>query len=864
MQGLLGRVPIAARALSFLAAMLLAFAAVAVADDDQQTNYNVQGTVTASDGAPIAGATVTLTSQNGSHTERTSKDGRFGFSLAPGTYVLVANAPGYGRLSQRTVTVGMHTELTLTLSPATTGSLLVIGNVEANAGDTVSSASAPSRNLSAQAAAAQGVTAVSDIVWSQLSVTPVIPLGGGSNATASFAVRGPDPTETLVDIDGHQVNNGNTGDFDLSLLDPAALQNVQVIYGISPSSLLGPNQIGGAINVQTLSPTIAQHSLVRGFVGSFNSVGGTLQTTGTVDRWGYAFSLHDASSAGSVNQSLLAIAPPGAAPPSKDKSIQYVGSGFNDDSMLGKLRYQLGGSDGYGYLQLSFRGQSVYKDDSALLTNYTPPHFSGDTGDVVPAPGNSAPFDDDSGSGHGGYQSFAGTTLEANQFNYGFDAQLPLGDARVAGAPATMLQFSHLTSLNSQSVNGPGEATLPYLYNQRDSLIDDWLQIDHHFPNGDLTFKYDLGTESLTTNYVQGQVTAEIARLPGFPVTGAFVPFDDDDDGGAPTQVENVAQVQRSAVLRYQGDPTSQIHYSLEGYLSNFSTFGTSFDPRVGFVWTPTGNSVLRASVGTTFQVPQLSELVVPPLEDRVRLGGVVFIGNPNLQPDHATDFDLGGEQIFGARGHQLHLSVDLYQTNLRSPANQLNVNPVPNCDPNTVGRAKSCPLSYPVNASNGIYRGIDVDAEQQLGPNFRLRAGWDVDSSYLTVIPANIQDGTLVPNEQSLGQPLHKAYFGFDCRAAKGLNYGAQVNWEGTYNELNLSPYATLDAHVAYRTGSVEFGLYGTNLTSAYSQPFAVVGGGVPYGTLPTFEGEPQTPIFPVANVLQGAKVVFVVTKSI
>ena len=59
------------------------------------------------------------------------------------------------------------------------------------------------------------------------------------------------------------MNNGNTGDFDLSLLDPAALQAVQVVYGIAPSSLIGPNTIGGGINILTLEPTIAPHSLLR-------------------------------------------------------------------------------------------------------------------------------------------------------------------------------------------------------------------------------------------------------------------------------------------------------------------------------------------------------------------------------------------------------------------------------------------------------------------------------------------------------------------------------------------------------------------------------------------------------------------------
>ncbi len=119
-------------------------------------------------------------------------------------------------------------------------------------------------------------------------------------------MRGPDPTETLVDIDGHPVNNGNTGDFDLSLIDPAALQDVQMLYGISPSSLIGPNTIGGGINIVTLEPSLTPHSLVRVYGGSYGTFGGTIQATGTDDRFGYALSLHGTTSNGSVNQTILA------------------------------------------------------------------------------------------------------------------------------------------------------------------------------------------------------------------------------------------------------------------------------------------------------------------------------------------------------------------------------------------------------------------------------------------------------------------------------------------------------------------------------------------------------------------------------
>ncbi|MBV8067479.1 MAG: hypothetical protein JO113_05855, partial [Candidatus Eremiobacteraeota bacterium] len=68
-----------------------------------------------------------------------------------------------------------------------------------------------------------------------------------------------------------------------------------------------------------------------------------------------------------------------------------------------------------------------------------------------------------------------------------------------------------------------------------------------------------------------------------------------------------------------------------------------------------------------------------------------------------------------------------------------------------------------------------------------------------------------------------------------------------------------TLNAHVAYRHAGYEYGLYGTNLTNVYAYPFTVEGGGIIYG------GIPGAPVIPTnAYILQGAQVLFVVTKAI
>ncbi len=826
MQRLLGRVPIAARALSFLAAMLLLLAAGAVADEhhdaDHDKHHDVHGTVTAGDGSAIANASIVLSA--GPKTVRATSDvrGRFELKeLRPGTYLISVVAPGYSPISGRTVDVSgeRETQLSLVMGPATTSSLTVIGDVSSNAGSTVSTSSAPSVSVNAQTAAATGETRVSDMVWGQTGTTPSLPLGGGSNAIVSMAVRGPDPTETLVDIDGHQVNNGNTGDFDLSLLDPAALSNVQIVYGISPSSLVGPNTLGGAVNIVTLQPTAQQQTLLRAFLGSFGSTGQTLQTSGTSGRFGYAASFHRATSLGSVNQTVV----------NSDGDAATVGSDFFGETMLSKLRYQLG--DGYGYLQVSVRDQAVNEDLSSLLTNYTPPGFSGGD-DAI------ARFGPSDGASDGGYQTFAGTSMASHQANYGFDAVVPLGASSVNDPPSTLLSFSHLTTLSQQSVNGPGAQTSPYLYNQRDLLGDDWLQINHHFPKGDLSFKYDLFTETLATQYVPGSVSADVAGI-GIPSA----------QQQGPSTIP-LSQTQRYFVLKYDGNASSFFHYTLAAYQSDFSDFGSRIDPRVGVVWTPTARTAVRASVGSTFQAPQLSAMYVPPVLPPP-VGGVISIGNPNLKPDFATEYDLGGEQIFGQSGSELHLSADVYRTNLRAATNVA----VPVIPPHCV-KNKDCPIAMPINAGDLVYRGIDLHAEKQLGTQYRLRLGWDVASSYFATIPNEIQDGTLVVGEQTLGEPLHKAYVGIERDVPHGWVYGADLDWEGTYNELNRSPYATLDAHVAYRTNRFEIGAYGTNLTNTYANPFTVIGGGILYGSLP------GTPTIPTnAYVLQGAKVVFVVT---
>ena len=143
-------------------------------------------------------------------------------------------------------------------------------------------------------------------------------------------------------------------------------------------------------------------------------------------------------------------------------------------SLLGKVRYSFGG--GNGFIGLTFHDQSVYRDLSATLSS-------------VQTPANA-------------YQNFSGSSSSANNVAYGLDAQIPLGHVDSDGTTATTAIFRHQTALGNQAVFGPGAGTSPYLYNDRDLIADDTLEIDRVLPHGLLAIKGSLTNESLLTDFI--------------------------------------------------------------------------------------------------------------------------------------------------------------------------------------------------------------------------------------------------------------------------------------------------------------------------------------------------------------------------
>ncbi|GAC1563763.1 MAG: hypothetical protein NVS3B17_18530 [Vulcanimicrobiaceae bacterium] len=744
--------------------------------------------VTNPEGTPVVRARVTLLPTDGRLIDSTDREGRAQIAdLAPGTYAVSAGAPDYAPLSPQPVTVGAGEraviDLTLARSPS---SLTTIGYASAAGNRTVSTSTAPTQNLDAQAYAARGFTRIGDVLADALSATVIRQGSGSPAAPQSIALRGPDPTETLVDIDGHETNGGATGDFDLSLLDPADFDQVQVVYGIAPSALVGPSTIGGAINVRTLEPTARPHGLMRLSVGSYSAFAQTLQATGTADRLGYAFSLHQANSANAVSHTLVSDA-------GGDATV--VGSDVDGKTALAKVRYALGPARS-GYAQLTVRNQSVVRDISGALTSLV------------------------------ASQSYA-TSPDSKLFDhnaaYALDVQLPL-ETDTSGAVRTSALYRHQTSNASRSVAGDASGLSATYFNNRDRIDDDSLEIDRTFAKGSVALKYRSRREALDTfdpTIARQMVDQSTATLPLGVARRLDALAATDDD----TTI-SLAQRQASLALRLTYDPTARLHYTLAAYQSAFSSFGHSFDPRFGVAYTPTSRTALHASIGTTFQAPQLTELYVPATLPRPDANGHISIGNASLRADHATEYDIGFEQLVGERTQPTRLSADFYRTNLRSPSQRLI--PDETCTAET--RSLDC-ASYPINVGRAVYTGAEMRLERSFAPGTTLRLGYAVASSYAVDAPDAIQNGSIVPHQQFLGVPLHKATVDFEHRAATGISYDAAMLYEGRYNELNRGPFATLRASIGTTVHGFDLVLAGTNLTNTYATRFTQAGLGVPYG---------------------------------
>ncbi len=624
----------------------------------------------------------------------------------------------------------------------------------------LSTGSAPSVELNSQSLARRGELNVANALAAVPGVTLNRPNGGSSALPVSVMIRGDDPKEAVVELDGNPINSGNSGDFDLSLLDPAAFQSVQIVYGLAPASLVGANTEGGTVNFQTLQPTLTPHGLLSYSNGSFVTNNYTLADTGTADHFGYAVELQSFHQQGEVSSFPILNTATGAQ--------QNLGSGISGSNALAKLTDDLPHD---GVVQVSVLTSGYDEDISAALSSPLSPFDS--------SPG--APF-----------TSYAGS--ERNDVNtfYSGNVRLPLGPPSADGEVPSFLTASYMFANSRQNVSGPALGLSEYLLNTTDLLRDYSLEYDRVLPDAQLTLA---------------------ARAQGETLTAP-----DDFGSGAPSQ----AQTNHTFIARYTWSGGSRLEYTAVGYLSLFSTFGSSFNPRGAIVWRPHWRTVMRASVGTGFQAPLLSEKIVPSPLPPPDANGLIQVGNPNLTADHTLEFELDGGQMLGLGPHAASAELDLYRVDQKDDDIQF----IP------TGASPTNPkLSYPINIANSIWQGLALSLTAPFGRGFETKLSYNINQGYPLTLPQSLAGsaGNLVPYEQFQGVPLHRAALSVEESIGR-FSWLIGSAYEGTNNDLNQPAFATLQANAQYTFGHTSLTVAGTNLTGVYDGKFTLINAGTPY----------------------------------
>ena len=721
----------------------------------------------------------------------TDPKGNFSISVPAGRYAVTAIARGFATLSFDSGEIVKDSRMDVVLEPADSPKLRTIGSVTVNGGFALARNVIPEANVSRSQMDALGYTNVLEGLAQVPAAVIQRPDSGAPTSPAVVSLRGPDPSEALVTLDGQTLNDGNTGDVDLSQFAVPTFNSINVTEGLGPTDSEGSNTFGGAVNLVSLQPTQQEHFSLSGSVGSYGTSQTWLNATGMVGKLGYALAGANFQQGGQVNQSYLVYPQNNVAPQNCTGPIPPGGQPVNCPSLV-HLGSTISARTGllnldYNFSQRADAGVRIFtlgnvRDESTALNGIAGnPENQNDPTQDNPVYGEHV------GSGDA---TFA-------QSIRAYDAY----SRSVLGAGSLLADFY----ASDNNVDFSGGSVTPYDVSHLDKRYNEGLSWGRSFDDSEFAFGGYARQESLT----------------GMGIS------------------ETLSQSINSYFVRGAQQVGKNLRLSGGLYDANYSTFGNTFNWRLGASYDLDSSSVVRFSVGTGFRAPLLIEryffppvLVngvltpnpgLPPPDANCVVAGQ---GNPLEKPEHATEYELGYSRLFSA---QSSLDFSIYRSNLRDTIE--NYYPGYSCkkdDPNYFA------YEIPINIGNAVYEGTEIRFKQRF-PKQNLFAvlSYGLNVAYPYALGPNVSNptsgGTLVAYNQFLGVPQQQGSAQF-IWAENGWHASTAFTFAGRNNTLNQGPYTFTDAAVGHSWGKVDLTVSATNVFNAVSGPFTYYNAGVPY----------------------------------
>ncbi len=352
-----------------------------------QDQSAVAGTVRDSSGGVLPGVLVTaLDGSQRARTTTTAGDGTYALALAPGSYDVAAELPGFAGFRREAVAVaaGAATSLDIVLEVEAYGDTVV-----------VTGSRAPESLRTAPAA-------VSVLSGADLTHTPATHVGDllrpvpGVNVTEVSArdvqittrtAAGANASSTLALVDGRSVYQDYFGMvlWDLVPLDFDDLKQIEVARGPG-SAVWGANALSGTINLVTKTPAEDQGTRLRVGAGERGTRDVAVAHAGVRGRLGYKAS---GGYHAQDNWDRPATSPEGTPlPPYRNAGMTQVKAALRGDlatSATSGWRFDLGGASSGGLLLTSAGpfearvlrqayGSAIYTRGTASVTAYVTAH----------------------------------------------------------------------------------------------------------------------------------------------------------------------------------------------------------------------------------------------------------------------------------------------------------------------------------------------------------------------------------------------------------------------------------------------------------------------------------------------------------
>ena len=656
----------------------------------------ITGTVTDGAGKPLGKARIVIVGP-ASLTAESKADGTFAVTVPPGIYSVAVSATGFQTTRNDSVVVlaGQNVAVSFALGDA---SLTTIGRTSRSA-TSLNTTAAASQNLSVQTIQNQGQNQLVNVL-DQVPGVEINHVGGGSNepgSNASISIRGAQPYESQILVDGHPVDTAGNGayGFNTTFINALLLSGVEVSKGGGNMPNTIEDAVGGTVNFRT--PSITKSLTAQALFGydSFNSNYYGIRVSDTFGKVGFLVGIARNSTPGFLKPQNLYGGDnnyePYGIPVTPDPTVVYgpgtsyqgvinfsypATSDFESDSQLAKLSYDFSPQTSVLFEQFSTQTSldETGNNQGNVYAKIVPCIFSNGSVSNTSCPAVT-PINYYTNYTATPYLNLVGTTQAINYYaaypnTTEFDNEpIYSGEFRTVVGPGSLLARYYTGSITRIVSQAPAPYALGPCF-EPSCPYDQTPNTSPAVAPG-LPEYYDIGYpgepyEEPTIDVLHGvdaQYTVPVgtgtATL-GFDRHVDQASFGEDYNytTGVPGAFSLYTFQSIAYSLRGAFQLTPKLQFETGEYLSNTSYVGTRLDPREALVYRVNPNVSLRGSYASAFVAPYYDLIITKPKTSK----SGITLPSTSFRPETSSGFDIGSDIRLD---RNTLLSADLYSTDI-------------------------------------------------------------------------------------------------------------------------------------------------------------------------------------------------------